>query len=633
MRNYEKKRILKPRYDTGTDDKQYQYYGTPEQLANPNTIWDYPEAKDGAVITPKGNYADTQQYIAATHGSAYDPNAPFEMVNQLVFNSAPALFDTAYQGITGQYGKQGTSTPAQNAMGMLYRYTAPSRWVGSAKSLLPGYTFSLPWDDDNPGVTGNPNLDGVFDILVGKGLGESETLGSFKDKVNNTVKRSLKKPIANILYAPSYLKKDRNSNNNVYGVANRYYTDRYNIHSDYDSFTLNTLFDFGDTDYKPLHPFKHLGNTVLENNVLFPKKSYAGDTKFRPFSTKMYYYNGIPTKYPNQFKRGLTEKLYKNISKNLSSLKENFYKDDDDIIVNVGEYFKYRPMESSYLQHLMNIGALGRLQADTGINFSTFLHDPNRFMKVYEDKLKFKDYLSEHPSLRKNTNLFSTSYNEGYRDYGIGTITASDELKDFINNIQLKKTYLRGIPYAKILDFNPDDISSYLGYDSESPLFGGKVVGTHYPASGRSVVQPSTEAKLMSTLLHEDYSHRTDKKIGRDDQIVYDIGKYLKNPINEASKSWYESRSTMNELGFRLWKDFGKPDLSTFRQYIDNLSEDTILDILNDINGYGRDYVESARKDPKTGQRIVRNIKTILKWLPIATAPVMLRKPNDNNKQ
>ena len=64
-------------------------------------------------------------------------------------------------------------------------------------------------------------------------------------------------------------------------------------------FTLNTLFDFGDTDYKPLHPFKNLGNTVLENNVLFPKKSYAGDTKFRLIPTKMYYDNGIPTKYPS----------------------------------------------------------------------------------------------------------------------------------------------------------------------------------------------------------------------------------------------------------------------------------------------------------------------------------------------
>ena len=137
----------------------------------------------------------------------------------------------------------------------------------------------------------------------------------------------------------------------------------------------------------------------------------------------------------------------------------------------------------------------------------------------------------------------------------------------------------------------------------------------------------------MSTLLHEDYSHRTDKKIGKEDQFMYDFGLYLKNPINEASKSWYELRATMNELGLRLWKDFGKPDLSTFRQYIDNLSEDTILDILNDINGYGRDYAESARKDPKIGQKIARQIKYILKYLQIVTAPVILRKPNNNNKQ
>ncbi|MDY5930236.1 MAG: hypothetical protein SPJ27_09460 [Candidatus Onthovivens sp.] len=113
-------------------------------------------------------------------------------------------------------------------MGKLYQYTAPSRWAGSVKSLLPGYTFSLPWDENNPGLTGNSNLDGVFDILVGKGIGDSTRLNNFKNKVNNIVKQSLKKPIANILYAPSYLKKDRNYNNNVYGVANRYYIDRYN---------------------------------------------------------------------------------------------------------------------------------------------------------------------------------------------------------------------------------------------------------------------------------------------------------------------------------------------------------------------------------------------------------------------
>lgn len=566
-----KKRILKPRYNTGTDDKPYRYYGTPEQLANPNTIWDYPEAKDGPVITPKGNYGDTQQYIAATHGSAYDPNTPFEMFNQLVFNSAPSLFDTAYQLYTWQYGKQGASTPAQNIMGKLYQYTAPSRWAGSVKSLLPGYTFSLPWDENNPGLTGNSNLDGVFDILVGKGIGDSTRLNNFKNKVNNIVKQSLKKPIANILYAPSYLKKDRNSNNNVYGVANRYYIDRYND-------------------------------------------------------------NGIPANYPDQFRKGLTEKLYKNISKRLSSLQENFYKDDDDIIANIDEHFKYSPMESLYLHHLMDIGEVDRLRDDTGVNFSKFLHDPSRFMKVYEDKLKFKDYLSKHPSLRKNINLFSTSYNKNYRDYGIGTVTASDELKDFINNIQLKKDDL-GTPYAKILDFNPDDVSSYLGYPQNSTLFGGLVDGLYYPASGRSIVKPSTEANLMSTLLHESYSHRTDEKIGITEQKKYDLSKYLKNPIHEGSKSWYESRATMNELGFKLWKDFGKPDLNTFRQYIDNMSEDNILDVLENINGYSQDYVRSVRKNPGERLRMGKEIKFMLKYLPMVTAPIILRKPNDNNKQ
>ena len=150
-----KKRILKPNFgkgkncfDTGSDNKvdrkgmpitkdSLTMYGTPEQIANPNQLWENPKEIEGPVVTPKGYYPNMQSYIAATHGSAYDPNAPFEMFNSLVFNSAPMLFDVAYQGITGQYGKQGVSSPAQNIMGTVYQYTAPSRWLGSAKSLLP----------------------------------------------------------------------------------------------------------------------------------------------------------------------------------------------------------------------------------------------------------------------------------------------------------------------------------------------------------------------------------------------------------------------------------------------------------------------------------------------------------------
>lgn len=49
-------------FDMCTDDKPYLYYGTPEQLANPNTIWEYPEAKDGPVITLQGSYPSIQEY-------------------------------------------------------------------------------------------------------------------------------------------------------------------------------------------------------------------------------------------------------------------------------------------------------------------------------------------------------------------------------------------------------------------------------------------------------------------------------------------------------------------------------------------------------------------------------------------
>lgn len=136
-----------------------------------------------------------QSYIAATHGSAYDQNAPFEMFNDFTFNAAPMLFDAVYQGVTGTYGTGNAKNPAQTGMGLPYKYTAPSRWLGSAKSLLPGYEFVAPWSDNNPGLTGDQNLDAVFDILVGKGFGESTRLGNLKKNITNKIKTDFNKYI------------------------------------------------------------------------------------------------------------------------------------------------------------------------------------------------------------------------------------------------------------------------------------------------------------------------------------------------------------------------------------------------------------------------------------------------------
>lgn len=188
-----KKRIVKPKFDEGSNTGIYR--GTAEQHTNPNQLWERERPLDDIVVTPNGSYPNMQSYIAATHGSAYDQNAPFEMFNDFTSNAAPMLFDAVYQGVTGTYGTGNAKNPAQTGMGLLYKYTAPSRWLGSAKSLLPGYEFVAPWSDNNPGLTGDQNLDAVFDILVGKGFGESTRLENLKKNITNKIKTDFNKYI------------------------------------------------------------------------------------------------------------------------------------------------------------------------------------------------------------------------------------------------------------------------------------------------------------------------------------------------------------------------------------------------------------------------------------------------------
>ena len=54
-------RILQS-FDDGTDDKKYYLYDTSERLHDSNAIIEYPEAKDGPVITLQGSYPSIQEY-------------------------------------------------------------------------------------------------------------------------------------------------------------------------------------------------------------------------------------------------------------------------------------------------------------------------------------------------------------------------------------------------------------------------------------------------------------------------------------------------------------------------------------------------------------------------------------------
>lgn len=468
-----KKRILKPKFgkgkhcfDAGSDDKVVMY-GTPEQIANPNQLWEYPKELDDVVVTPKGSYPNMQSYIAATHGSAYDPNAPFEMFNNLVFNSTPMLFDAAYQGITGQYGKQGGSSPIQNVMGTVYQYTAPSRWLGSAKSLLPGYKLAAPWSDNNPGLTGDPNLDGVLDMLVLHGVGQSTRFNNLKNNITNKIK------------------------------------------SDFNKYVI---------------PYRELQNI-----------------------------NAV----------------------------------------------------RSYLSH------------------------PIKYNKVYREKLKFQRMLNKYPTFKEAIDLEPITYNKSPHDkaydyFKIGTLRADKLLSEFINDIQSPK-------YKQLID--PNTIRANLGYPNKSHLFGGNLNGYFDNGSGMSVVEPGVPYGTASTLLHEAYSHATDKKIPSWLQDYYDLSDILLPDAEDGSKMWSESRATLNELGYKIWRDSGKPNINGFYDVINNLTDDRILKMLENINNYGRDYAKGIGK-ASTGDKIaaIYKIKRVLKLLPAFSAPIVLRKPNNNNE-
>jgi hypothetical protein len=77
------------------------------------------------------------------------------------------------------------------------------------------------------------------------------------------------------------------------------------------------------------------------------------------------------------------------------------------------------------------------------------------------------------------------------------------------------------------------------------------------------------------------------EKVG--DSYMIDFGNGHKYPMAEGTSSWYEGRSTINELKrkylYDVWSNAGKPEnLEVVRpQYlekIDNLSESELLDAL-----------------------------------------------------
>lgn len=184
------KRIKMPKYDTGkrTIDQMLkepaQMQGSYAAVGNPGGYtWAYPEAKDGPVITPYGNYQDSGEYNRWHDLSAYDPNAPFEMFNQFVFGAPFALYDTADQAIKGTYGTPKAETPAQNLMGNVATAISPSRWAETARQGVYNQRWVSPWSEENAGIMQDPNLSNTLDLLLLHGAGNSTRLANAKEIV------------------------------------------------------------------------------------------------------------------------------------------------------------------------------------------------------------------------------------------------------------------------------------------------------------------------------------------------------------------------------------------------------------------------------------------------------------------
>lgn len=79
-------------------------YGTPEQITNPNQLWENPKEIEGPVVTPKGYYPNMQSYIAATHGSAYDPAfIPKSLMRDLYYLYGSKLSGGGFIPLGGKY--------------------------------------------------------------------------------------------------------------------------------------------------------------------------------------------------------------------------------------------------------------------------------------------------------------------------------------------------------------------------------------------------------------------------------------------------------------------------------------------------------------------------------------------------
>lgn len=268
-------------------------------------------------------------------------------------------------------------------------------------------------------------------------------------------------------------------------------------------------------------------------------------------------------------------------------------------------------------------------QSSFDFDWDNEIYNPDNFTSIdgiltKNDHIqKGKDIIGKYGTPELNTVSF-----QGGQEYPV-VMTILDQNSHFI--LPASKYFDTQIkPRFKNFGINVDNPfnNNTLIYAHEMPYYTVKdgVANMHYGnatlgggASDDIALVYTRSPNPENSWIHEGASHLTDQyipKIIQDDyQYIATIPDKLKQKrfkfIDSNSGMWEEARATLNEVRSKMLKD--GVDLNT-------VSDDTILEYLQDINSYGRDYTRIARYllGNEKSEYIDRIRKTLI-TLPAAT--------------
>lgn len=120
-----------------------------------------------------------------------------------------------------------------------------------------------------------------------------------------------------------------------------------------------------------------------------------------------------------------------------------------------------------------------------------------------------------------------------------------------------------------------------------------------------------------------DDSKYTSEEIDALDNAYTFTSDFSYNNIHESYLARLAEKSATNtELQYAIWKQSKARNISELNAAIDKLSDDDILYMLQQTNGYGRDFVKYIASNPDTKSQAVSNIREALKYVPVATGAV-----------